>query len=207
MPDDLVFYISHYGYLALFLFIFLQEIGAPTPLPNELLLIFSGYLAFTGILKSLPIILTVAGADLLAATTLYVIFNLFGTFLLNPKSRWLPISRQSIQKQSQKIARLGFKGIVIGRLSPFIRGYVAVICGLLHISPKRYGITILATSVIWSSFYIAAGYFLGPYWKYINTHLEDLKYILMIIPVGIFLWIVTRHIISIVYKRHAPNTL
>ncbi|MTK53375.1 VTT domain-containing protein [Paludibacter sp.] len=207
MPDDLVFYISQYGYLALFFFIFLQEIGAPTPLPNELILIFSGYLAFTGILKLLPLILTVAGADLLAAVTLYVIFNLFGTFLLSAKSRWIPISQQSIHKQSQKIARLGFKGIVIGRLSPFIRGYVAVICGLLHINPKRYGITILATSVIWSSFYIATGYLLGPYWKNIDTHLEEFKYMLMAIPAGIFLWIVTRYIIGIVYKRHAPNTL
>jgi membrane protein DedA with SNARE-associated domain len=207
MPDDLVFYISHYGYLAIFLFIFLQEIGAPTPLPNELILIFSGYLAFTGILKSLPLVLTVAGADLLAAATLYLIFHFFGTLLLNSKSRWIPISQQSIHKQSQKIARLGFKGIVIGRLSPFIRGYVAVICGLLHINPKRYGFTIMATSVVWSSFYIAMGYLLGPYWRYINTHLEEFKYMLMAIPAGIFLWIVTRYIIGIVCKKHAPNTL
>jgi Uncharacterized membrane-associated protein len=207
MPDDLVFYISHYGYLALFLFIFLQEIGAPTPLPNELILLFSGYLVFTGILNSVAVILTVAGADLLAATTLYLIFNLFGTFLLESKSRWMPISRQSIRKQTEKIARHGFKGIVIGRLSPFIRGYVAVICGLLHINPKRYGIAIVATSIVWSSFYMATGYLLGPYWKYIDTHLEEFRYVLIIAPFVIIIWIVTRYIISIIYKKNAAKAL
>jgi membrane protein DedA with SNARE-associated domain len=207
MPDDLVFYISHYGYLALFLFIFLQEIGTPTPLPNELILLFSGYLAFTGILKLFLIILTVAGADLLAATTLYLIFNFFGTLLLSPKLHWIPVSRQNIQKHTEKIARLGFKGIVIGRLSPFIRGYVAVICGLLHINPKRYGITIVATSVIWSAFYIATGYLLGPYWKHIDTHLEWVQYILITMPFAITTWIVIRYIISIIYKKHAAKAL
>lgn len=207
MPDDLVFYISQYGYLALFLFIFLQEVGAPTPLPNELILIFSGYLVFTGILKLPLVILTVAGADLLAAAILYLIFHFFGTLLLNSKSRWIPISPQSIHKQSEKIARFGFKGIVIGRLSPFIRGYVAVICGLLHINLKRYGITVLATSVIWSSFYIATGYLLGPYWRYINTHFEDFKYVLVAIPAGIALWFISKYVINMICKKHAPNTL
>jgi membrane protein DedA with SNARE-associated domain len=207
MPDDFVFYISHYGYLALFLFIFLQEIGAPTPLPNELILLFSGYLVFTGILKLFLVILTVAGADLLAASILYLIFNFFGKLLLSPKLHWIPVSRQSIRKHTEKIARLGLKGIVIGRLSPFIRGYVAVICGLLHINPKRYGIAIVATSIIWSSFYIATGYLLGPYWKYIEIHLEGLSCASIIVLFVIIVYTTICHTISILYKKRAAKAL
>ena len=107
MPDDLVFYISHYGYLAIFLCIFLQEVGAPTPLPNELILLFTGYLAFTGVLHTALVIVTVVCGDLLAATILYTVFHFFGNYLLSSKSRWIPISQQSIRHQSQKIARHG----------------------------------------------------------------------------------------------------
>ena len=207
MPDDLVFYISHYGYLAIFLFIFLQEVGAPTPLPNELILIFSGYLVFAGILKFVLVILAVIGGDLLAAAILYIVFHLFGTLLLNKKSRWIPIPQQAIKKQSEKIARLGFKGIVIGRLSPFIRGYVAVICGILHINLKRYSIALLITSSIWGSAYIATGYLLGPYWEYVNTHIENFKYILIAIPLGIALWMVVRFVVNLFSSKHATNSL
>ena len=50
MPEEVVYYITGYGYLAIFILVFLQEIGMPNPFPNELLLIFSGYLSFRGIL-------------------------------------------------------------------------------------------------------------------------------------------------------------
>ncbi len=48
MPEDVVYYVTRYGYLAIFILVFLQEIGMPNPFPNELLLIFSGYLTFKG---------------------------------------------------------------------------------------------------------------------------------------------------------------
>ncbi|MBP1639143.1 MAG: hypothetical protein H6Q17_726 [Bacteroidetes bacterium] len=207
MPDDLVFYISHYGYLAIFLIVFLQEVGAPTPLPNELILIFAGYLVFTGIFKSGLVILSVIGGDLLAAAILYIVFHLFGIVLLNKKLRWIQLPQQHIKKQSQRIARLGLKGIVIGRLSPFIRGYVAVICGLLHINPKRYALTILITSTLWGSSYIMAGYLLGPYWEYVNMHIDSFKYILISIPVGIALWLSIRFIFHLISNRHITNSL
>ncbi|MCX6740828.1 MAG: hypothetical protein NTY61_00295 [Candidatus Parcubacteria bacterium] len=46
MPHSLAVFITHYGYLAIFFLVFLQEIGVPNPVPNELVLLFSGYLAF-----------------------------------------------------------------------------------------------------------------------------------------------------------------
>ena len=207
MPDDLVFYISHYGYLAIFLCIFLQEVGAPTPLPNELILLFTGYLAFTGVLHTALVIVTVVCGDLLAATILYTVFHFFGNYLLSSKSRWIPISQQSIRHQSQKIARHGFRGIVIGRLSPFIRGYVAAICGLLHINPRRYAASILITSILWGAIYITTGYLLGPYWEYVNAHIESFKYILISIPLAIIIVLSVRFIYNLISRKHITNSL
>jgi membrane protein DedA with SNARE-associated domain len=59
MPPEIILYISKYGYLAIFVLIFLQETGVPNPVPNELVLMFSGYLVFTGILH-LPLVLLAA---------------------------------------------------------------------------------------------------------------------------------------------------
>jgi membrane protein DedA with SNARE-associated domain len=207
MPDNLVFFISHYGYLAIFLFVFLQEVGAPTPLPNELILLFTGYLVFTGILHVPVIILTVCAGDLLAATLLYIVFYFFGNFILTKPPRCLPLSRQSIEKQAKKINQKGIAGIFIGRLSPFIRGYVAVICGLTRLSPRKYGIIIFITTTIWSCGYITAGYFLGPYWNYAQAHIDSFKYILMIVPLGFVLWIVVRFICTRINNKHVSKLL
>ena len=48
MPPTFSAYIIKYGYLAIFSLVFLQEIGVPNPVPNELVLLFSGYLTSTG---------------------------------------------------------------------------------------------------------------------------------------------------------------
>ena len=49
MPDEVMQYIVKYGYLAIFVLVFLQEVGAPNPIPNELVLVLSGYLTFMGL--------------------------------------------------------------------------------------------------------------------------------------------------------------
>jgi len=41
-------YILKYGYIAIFSLVFLQEIGVPNPVPNEVVLLFSGYLSSVG---------------------------------------------------------------------------------------------------------------------------------------------------------------
>jgi membrane protein DedA with SNARE-associated domain len=203
MPNELFFYVSQYGYLAIFLFIFLQEVGAPTPLPNEFVLIFSGYLAFSGALHLPLIILCALAGDLLAAAILYSVFYLFGNLILCNKPKWLPISQQSINKQAKKIEERGVAGVIIGRLSPFIRGYVAVICGLLHIKPQQYGIIVLFTTALWSCFYIITGYFLGPYWNYVIQHIDQFKYLLFAIAIVAALSMIARWIIK---KRIAHTT-
>ena len=194
MPNELIYYISQYGYLAIFLLVFLQEIGIPSPLPNEFLLLFSGYLAFSGALHLALIIICALAGDLLAATILYSTFNLFGNFILHNKPRWFPISQQNIDKQTKIIRERGLISIIVGRLSPLIRGYVAVISGLTHIKPQHYGLVILVTSTLWSSFYIVTGYFLGPYWNYVIAHIAQFKYCLYALLLVILITIIARFI-------------
>jgi len=57
-------YITKYGYFAIFSLVFLQEIGVPNPVPNELVLLFSGYLIFVGKLDFIIVLTTVVAADI-----------------------------------------------------------------------------------------------------------------------------------------------
>lgn len=189
MPGDLAYYISNYGCLAVFLFIFLQEVGMPNPIPNEFLLLFSGYLASSGMLYFPFVLVLCISADMLAAFILYLSFYFFGTYILAKKPRWIPVSAETIAKQSQRVEQQGVSSIVIGRLSPFIRGYVAVISGVLRVHPRKYGLIVFATSTIWASFYLTLGYFLAPYWNCVMSHIGMFKYIMigLLIAVLVFL--------------------
>jgi membrane protein DedA with SNARE-associated domain len=187
MPDELISNIAHYGCFAIFLLVFLQEVGMPSPFPNEFILVFCGYLAFTGILNLPLVVLSVVLADLLASLILYLVFYFFGQLILQHKPKWIPISDQKIEKLTYKINHSGQSGIFIGRLTPFIKGYVTVLCGTLRISPKKFSVTLLFTSVIWTLFYVCSGFLIGPYWNKIMQSDTDYMSYFTIIVVSILL--------------------
>jgi membrane protein DedA with SNARE-associated domain len=181
MPDELVIYILKYGYLAIFVLVFSQEIGLPNPIPNELVLLFSGYLIFMGLLKLPVIILAAVLADFTGTSLLYVLFYFSGAYILNHKPRWLPIPVSIIYKLQERISKNGLTGIYIGRLTPFIRGYTSVISGLLQIKPKVFLPIALVTASIWATVYVSAGILLGPFWNQVIPNISNMKYVMLLI--------------------------
>jgi membrane protein DedA with SNARE-associated domain len=181
MPQELVQYVTHYGYLAIFILVFLQETGMPNPFPNELLLMFSGYLSFKGLLFLPFVICTAFLADFLGTNLLYFIFYSTGTLILKKKPKWFPLSERVIDKLTAKISRGGQLSIYIFRLTPFTRGYASVITGLLHVKPKIFLPIATVSAFTWASVYVVIGNLIGPSWESFANHIDNFKYLLLVI--------------------------
>jgi membrane protein DedA with SNARE-associated domain len=196
MPEELVIYILKYGYLAIFVFVFSQEVGLPNPVPNELVLLFSGYLIFMGILKLPLIILAAVLGDFTGTSILYTVFYFFGIYLFSHKPRWLPIPVKSILKLKDRISRNGLTGIYIGRLTPFIRGYTSVIAGLLQIKPRVFLPIAMITASIWATTCVTIGVLLGPFWSHVAPNLSSIRYFMLLIFTTIILVVILRAFIK-----------
>ena len=107
----------------------------PNPVPNELLLMFSGYLSFKGLLFLPYVVITALSADFIGTNILYFLFYNTGTFIIQRKPRWFPLSSRTIERLTTRISRGGQLSIFIFRLTPFTRGYTSVITGLLQVKP------------------------------------------------------------------------
>ncbi len=193
MPQEFIHFINQYGYFAIFALIFIQEIGIPTPIPNELLMLFSGYLSFSGTLNLYLLLFTIISADFLGASVLYTTFYFFGPYLLSHKPKWFPLSTQKINNLSAKVSNGGLWTIFLGRVTPFIRGYISVIVGLLHIKPKSYVPITFITACLVTCTYVTTGYFLGPYWGQVAGKLETVKYVVLAVIVLIAAFFIIRH--------------
>jgi alkaline phosphatase len=180
MPPEVIIFITNYGYLAIFFLVFIQEIGIPNPVPNELVLVFSGYLTFKGVLY-LPFVIMIAMlADFIGTNILYIIFYFFGRYILQHKPRWLPISEKTINRINARITKGGIWAIFIGRLTPFIRGYTSVVTGFLQIKPKVFLPIAIISAALWSSTCVIIGRILGPYWSDSENKIENVKIIILI---------------------------
>ncbi|MDP4271856.1 MAG: DedA family protein [Bacteroidota bacterium] len=184
IPSDFLNNILHHGYLIIFLLVFLQEVGVPNPIPNELVLIFSGYLGYTGMLNAVWVILSAFAGDMLGSGILFTLFFIFGKTIMARKPRWIPISRKKLDKLSRKIQRKGFAGVFLGRISPFIRGYVAVLLGLMNYPVRKYAVVLPATALLWACFYVMAGYVIGPYWQSVSGYLIGFRMGMGIFPLA-----------------------
>jgi membrane protein DedA with SNARE-associated domain len=179
MPEDVVNYITGYGYLAIFILVFLQEIGMPNPFPNELLLIFSGYLSFKGFLFFPIALLTAVSADFIGTNILYFLFFKAGTHIIRKKPKWIPLSSGTIDRLTVKLSKGGKLNMFIFRLTPFTRGYTSVIAGLLHIKPKTFLPIALFSATTWAAVYVLTGYLIGPYWDLFLQRIDRFKFIML----------------------------
>jgi membrane protein DedA with SNARE-associated domain len=203
MPEDVVYYVTNYGYLAIFILIFLQEVGFPNPFPNELLLIFSGYLSYTKILFLPFIILTAISADFIAANIIYFVFYKTGVFILQKKPRWIPLSSKIIEKLSSRIAKRGNVNIFIFRITPFTRGYTSVISGLIHIRPGTFLPIIIFSGITWATFWVLTGHLIGPFWNNFIKNAGSFKvFMIILLGIGLFTVLIVHFIRNKRDKRH-----
>lgn len=169
MPPELANYIIEYGYVTIFSLVFLQEIGVPNPIPNELILLFAGYLASIGKLDFYWVVITVVAADVIGTTILYSVFYYFGKRIMKHFKRFLPSKK--IDSLIDFLSKKGRWGIYLGRMLPLLRGYASVAAGLLRLPPHEFIPAVLLSAVTWSGGYVILGWILGPKWEIVSDYL------------------------------------
>ena len=175
MSSEVTLYITKYGYLAIFLFVFLQELGVPNPVTNEFVLLFSGYLAFSGVLDLWLVLLTAVSADCIGTTILYAAFYRFGERIMDRRPSWLPVSQAHIERIKCTISERQRWGIYVGRHIPFLRGYVSVAAGILTIKPTIFMPAVILSAFTWSGGYVIAGKLLGRYWEQVASKIGGVE--------------------------------
>lgn len=189
MSPTLSAYILQYGYIAIFSLVFLQEIGVPNPVPNEVVLLFSGYLSSVGTLDCIAVLITVIAADVIGSSCLYTAFYYFGQRLLQKWPHVMPSSK--LANLTARVTHQNRWSIYVGRHIPFIRGYTAVAAGLLQISPRIFLPAVLLSALTWSGGYVIAGKLLGHAYVDVVSKLAIGKLALaglVVLCIIVFLW-------------------
>ena len=209
--DDVLKYINEYGYLAIFIVIFLQEIGIPTIIPNELSLIFFGYLSFTGKLNILFALLIGISADISAALLLNILFYYLSSRLLNEKYRLCAFIGSRLTPLKEKLATSGNKAIFLGRITPFLRSYTSIACGTLKIHPFQYLITAIITACLYTGGFIFFGWLTAYQTKQLFKDIHDfnrIAFTLGCIIILLTIYFLLKRYISISKRRdHSGDKL
>lgn len=156
---NIPYLISTYGYLGIFIIVFLES-GIFFALPGDSLLFSVGILSAGGFLSIYKVIPIIFISTFLGALTGYQIgihieklqrFSMFRKIL---KDKHL----KSAEKFFNKYGKLT---IIISRFVPIVRTFVPIVAGLVKMNYKRFLKFSFAGSLLWSFVVPLVGYFVG----------------------------------------------
>ncbi|HQA87524.1 MAG TPA: DedA family protein [Candidatus Dojkabacteria bacterium] len=190
--DWLVNAISTIGYPGVFISVFLESFFAP--IPSEIILPFSGFVASTGKMNLIFVIVIATVAAYLGSLPFYFIGK-WGEKpvinFINKYGKYLFIQQKDVDKVFGAFDKYG-KGVVFfGRLIPMIRTLISFPAGVAKMQFARFSMYTLLGSLTWNILLTYAGYQLGDHWSVVSKWIEKYQnVILVLIIIAVLLYII-----------------
>ena len=157
-------WIAHYGYPAIFFLLIGGIVGFPVP--DQLLLIISGYLVLTGSLSMTPTLIAAILGSICGITISYFLGRSSGSYL--SKTRFAGSRLESARKWFE---RFGGWTLVFGYFVPGIRNLIGFTSGMMRLQVGFFAPYAYAGAIVSSLTCIGLGYFLGSQASWVLTSL------------------------------------
>jgi membrane protein DedA with SNARE-associated domain len=157
--------IGRYGYLAVFAFIGVQDLGLPTLIPGCVVLLFAGYLASTGALNPVAAGLVAVFGALLGASVLFGLARLGGETLFRRFGRFFRITPEQHAKLERLLRRWGLPAWLLIRFLPGLRAATTLVAGFGGMRYRSFALLTAAASAIWAYAFVLLGLALGRNWR------------------------------------------
>jgi membrane protein DedA with SNARE-associated domain len=161
--DWLLTWVSHYGCPALFGLLMFGIIGLPVP--DETLLVFAGYLIFTGRLPPVYAFLAALGGTISGITVSYVFGRTLGHAVVIRYGRFFGLTQESLQKAHIWFERSGEWLLAGGYFIPGIRHFSALVAGTSDLAFPKFGLFAYSGALVWVSTFLGTGYLVGSNWE------------------------------------------
>ena len=156
--DFVINAVQQYGYLALFLLLWLGIIGLP--IPDEVVVMTGGFVTALGILQPLPAFFITYAGVIFALSVGYVLGKVVGI----PSLRYLEHKKDMSRYTNQAnllFERFGSYSLVIGYFFPVIRHIVPYIVGMAKMPYTKYALLSYTTGFAWTLVYFTIGRYFG----------------------------------------------
>jgi membrane protein DedA with SNARE-associated domain len=139
--------------------------SACIPIPSEIIMPFSGYLVSTGRFNLLLAATAGAVGCNIGSTVAYMVGRHGGRPLVERWGPYILISRRDLDDADRFFARWGGIAVLVGRLLPVIRTFIALPAGIARLPQLKFQIYTFVGSWPWCFALAYAGYKLGQRWN------------------------------------------
>ncbi len=162
--------------------------GSFIPLPSEIILPFSGFLASEGRFSLWMIALVGAVGNIVGTLFSYTIARYLGLPFLYKYGKYVLVTREDIDRAHALFIRFGTLFIFISRLLPGIRGFIPIPAGIAKMNLIPFVTYVFLGSLFYSFALAYVGFLLGEHWNVVGPYLQRISGALLIVAAGAIAW-------------------
>ena len=181
-------FLSDWGYLALLILTIAE--AAAVPIPSEVTLGAAGYLAAQGHLGIVAVIILATAGEVIGSFIGYTIGRTGGRALVERYGKYVLLSRSDLDRAERWFEKHGEPTVLVGRMLPIVRTFVALTAGVAEMNLLRFGIFTAIGSGIWCTAIALAGYNLAGSWHQMTKGFSVAGYVLLavaVVVIGVFI--------------------
>ncbi len=182
------------GYPGVFILMLLE--GMLLPIPSEVVMTFSGYLAFNGFFGpfnpfvSVAILLVVGSvSDLIGALIAYAIGKYGGDPFIIKYGKYFLLKKDTIDRTKVWFEKYGDLSVFTTRFIPIFRTFISIPAGIATMDVKRFSFFTLIGDVIFNIILIYLGIVLGSHWAILLQYFNQLSYIGVVLFVVVVIYV------------------
>jgi membrane protein DedA with SNARE-associated domain len=200
--DWLVNIITTVGYPGVALSVFIESFFAP--IPSEIILPFSGFVASSGALNIYWVIVVATIAAYLGTLPFYFI-GMWGEKVmlkfLNRYGKYLFIEKEDVDWAFGLFKKHGNKIVFIGRLIPIVRTLISFPAGVAKMKFIIFSIYTLLGALTWNTLLAYGGYLLADSWDLVGGIVSKYENVILVIVAIIVAIYILRGILRRVSKK------
>jgi len=184
-------FVSHYGYLGLFIASVLSS--ACIPVPSEIFYGFAGALcttALTGHAKFSIWAVIVVGiiGSLVGAVIAYEVGRSAGRTIVDRWGKWILLTHKDLDTGERWFAKYGAVSVLFGRVIPVVRSFISVPAGMAEMKRGPFAILTTIGSAAWVALLAGLGYAAGSNWKHVSHDFHVAQWPIVAVIVVLLAW-------------------
>lgn len=194
MTHTITSFVTHHGYLAVFVLMVLES--ACIPVPSEAILLFAGAVAGGAFAdRGDPhlnwVVVAVVGiaGNLVGSLVAYAVGRYGGRTLVEHRAlSWL-IRPHHLDRADRFFARRGALAVGVGRVLPVIRTFISLPAGLAEMAVGPFVVFTIVGCIPWIFGLSAAGYGIGDNWESVSHDFTPISIAIAVLLVaGLVVW-------------------
>lgn len=161
--------------------------------PSEVVLPLAGFLIGRGDFNFWPVIFLVTVGNLIGDLALYLVSARGGRWILEKYGRYIFVSKHDLEHTDQFFARHGASLVILGRLLPIVRTFIAIPAGIARMPLVKFIWYTVIGSLPYNLLLIFIGLKSGENWDKIRPILEQTELIMAGVLVAGAVFYIYRH--------------